>query len=274
MRVSTLLMLLPAIAAAQEQVPLMDQVQGQVQGWLEKAKAFLPSQPAAPVAEQQAGEEAPAAASTPDNKAVAEKPVVPLTLANWESTLSASEEEGPQEWLVFITGGNKTCFGRCGVAEKAFNESVNLFAADATSPNLGYVNCEKEQILCSVWSAGAPCLWHFDIPVTAPGQPRPETPLHFKYLNATTVTPEKIYEVHAEKTYLNNPAYDGAFHPFDGFLAQNGLSLPVGYILYGFSVVPSWMFMIGVSFLSRTIMSRRASPAPRPQAGAQPAEAS
>lgn len=101
----------------------MDQVQGQVQNWVEKAKSFLPSQPVAPAAEQQAGEEAADTASTPEHKVVADKAVVPLTLTNWDSTLVASEEEGPQEWLVFITGGNKTCFGRCGVAEKAFNVS-------------------------------------------------------------------------------------------------------------------------------------------------------
>lgn len=123
MRVSSLVMLLPAVAVAQEQIPLMDQVQGQVQGWLEKAKSFLPSEQVAPAAEQQGSEEAASAGSTPENKIVAEKEVVPLTLSNWESILVASEEDGPQEWLVFITGGNKTCFGRCGPAEKAFNVS-------------------------------------------------------------------------------------------------------------------------------------------------------
>lgn len=102
----------------------MDQVQGQVQDWVEKAKSFLPSQQvAAPAAEQQGGEEAPAAGSAPESNIVAEKNVVPLTLSNWQSNLVATEEEGPQEWLVFVTGGNKTCFGRCGVAEKAFNVS-------------------------------------------------------------------------------------------------------------------------------------------------------
>ena len=126
MRISTLLMLLPAVAVAQEQIPLKDQVQEQVQNWLEKAKSFLPSQVAAPVAEQAVGvdEAEPAAPSTPESKVVMDKAVVPLTLVNWESNLVASEEEGPQDWLVFITGGNKTCFGRCGPAEKAFNVSI------------------------------------------------------------------------------------------------------------------------------------------------------
>lgn len=126
MRVSSLLMLLPAVAVAQEQIPLMDQVQGQVQDWVEKAKSFLPSQQVAPAAEQQ-GEEreeaAPATESTPESQILAEKNVVPFTLANWESKLAASVDDGPQEWLIFVTGGNKTCFGRCAVAEKAFNVS-------------------------------------------------------------------------------------------------------------------------------------------------------
>lgn len=105
-----------------------------------------------------------------------------------------------------------------------------------------------------MWSAGAPSLWHIQIPVTVPGQPRPETPIHLKNVNATTVTPEVIYNVHADKTWSKSPAYDGAFHPFDGWLAQNQLSVPIAYALYGFSIIPSWMFMIGISIFSRTVM--------------------
>lgn len=87
-----------------------------------------------------------------------------------------------------------------------------------------------------------------------PGQPRPETPIHLTNVNATTVTPEVIYKVHADKVWAEGPAYDGAFHPFDGWLAQNKLSVPFGYLIFAFSIVPSWLFMIGISFLSRTMM--------------------
>lgn len=114
MRTSTaLIAVLPALAAAQ-QIPLMDQLNG----YINQAKAFIgqnvPSVPSDPVA---------AAAGK-----VAEKNVSPLTVENWEQVLSATPGatasiQGPEEWLVYITGGNKTCYGLCGNATKAFSVS-------------------------------------------------------------------------------------------------------------------------------------------------------
>ncbi|KAL1969545.1 hypothetical protein VTN77DRAFT_8983 [Rasamsonia byssochlamydoides] len=250
MRLSPLLALLPALAAAQDQIPLADQLKG----WFNKAKAFIPSaSPAAPV--EKAAEK------------VVEKTVTPLNLSNWQSILEPSSQ--PQDWIIYITGGNKTCFGRCGTADKAFNESVPLFAADPTSPNLGYLNCEKEHILCSIWAAGAPSVWHLQLPQVQAGEPRPAVPLHIVNLNTTAVTPETIYKIHSEKTYEKEAPYEGALHPFDGWLAQYGLNVPLGYVMYGFSLIPSWLFMIAISFFSRTIMGRRmanpAATAGRPQ---------
>ncbi|KKK26189.1 hypothetical protein ARAM_000971 [Aspergillus rambellii] len=253
MRFIQLLVLVPALAAAQEQqVPLADRVQG----WFNKAKSYLPTAtPVIPVVEKVAE----------PVKVVKEKAVIPFNLTNWEGLLEPSSE--PQDWLLFITGGNKTCFGRCAQADKSFNESVPLFAADPTSPNLGYLDCESNQLLCSIWSAGAPSAWYFKVPEAQASGERAPTALHMVYLNTTTVTPQTIYRIHAEKTYEKKPAYDGAFHPTDGWLAQYGLLVPVGYIIYGFGAVPSWLFMILVSFASRSMMSRRigntGAPAPR-----------
>lgn len=102
MRLTPLLALLPALAAAQDQIPFGEQIKG----WFNKAKAYIPSaNPAAPA--EEAAEK------------VVEKTVTPLNLSNWQSVLEPSSQ--PQDWLIFITGGNKTCFGRCGTAEKAFN---------------------------------------------------------------------------------------------------------------------------------------------------------
>ncbi|KAH8697713.1 hypothetical protein BGW36DRAFT_379273 [Talaromyces proteolyticus] len=242
MRFLSLIVVLPALAAAQQQIPLGDQVKG----WFDKVKSFVPSTPVSDpienVAQKAAGK-------------VAEKIVTPLTTSNWQSVLEPSAQ--PQEWLVFLTGGNKTCLGRCGQAEKAFNESTALFAADPTAPNLAYLDCEKEPILCSIWAGAPPTVWHYQLPQVHPGEKRPPVPLHIVYLNHTTVTPETIYKIHSEKTYQAEPAYEGVLHPFDGTLAVYGLNVPVGYIMYGFSVVPSWLMMIGISFLSRTIMGRR-----------------
>ncbi|KAL4780747.1 hypothetical protein BJX76DRAFT_360586 [Aspergillus varians] len=244
MRFIPLLALLPALAVAEEQAPLADRVQG----WFNKAKSYLPTAtPVIPVAEKVV--EVP-------KTVVQEKTVTPFNATNWQSLLEP--ESVPQDWLLFVTGGNKTCFGRCGKAEVSFNESVPLFAADPTSPNLGYLDCESNQVLCSAWSAGAPSVWYFKVPQAQVAEERPATPLHIVYLNSTTVTPETIYKIHSEKTYENKPAYEGAFHPTDGWLAQYGILVPLGYVIYGFGVVPSWLFMIVISMASRTVMSRRA----------------
>ena len=43
-----------------------------------------------------------------------------LSLDNWKDTLRGSvtpNSAKPEEWWVLITGGNKTCYGRCGQAE-------------------------------------------------------------------------------------------------------------------------------------------------------------
>lgn len=133
-------------------------------------------------------------------------------------------------------------------------DSVALFAADPTAPNLGYVDCEQDQILCSILSSAAPTLWHIQLPEVHPGEPRPEVPLHIVYLNHTTVTPETIYKVHSEKTWQDEERYEGWLHPYDSFLGQTGLNVPLGYVIYYFSVVPSWLMMLGVSFFSRNIM--------------------
>ncbi|KAA8648782.1 hypothetical protein EYZ11_004931 [Aspergillus tanneri] len=241
MRFIQLLPVLPALAAAQEQVPLGSRVQG----WFNKAKSYLPT--ATPVI--------PAVEKVVEQKKIQAKTVTDFNLSNWQSILEPSSK--PRNWLVYITGGNKTCFGRCGQADKSFNESVLLFSADPTSPNLGRVDCESNQILCSVWSAGAPSIWHLQVPQAQNREERPATALHTVYLNSTTVTPETIYEIHSKKTYENKPAYEGAFHPTDGWLARAGLLVPVGYVIYGFGAIPSWLFMILISFFSRSMMSRR-----------------
>lgn len=134
-------------------------------------------------------------------------------------------------------------------------ESVLLFSADPTSPHLGLLNCENERVLCAAWSAGGPSVFYFQVPeIQFEGQERPPTPLHVVYLNATTVTPEELYQIHSKKYFEKVPAYEGAMHPIDGWLAKYGLIVPVGYAIFGIGAVPSWAFMIGISFFSRTFM--------------------
>lgn len=114
MRFIPLLTLLPALAVAEEQVPLADRVQG----WFNKAKSYLPTAtPVIPVAEK--------VADIP-KKVIQEKTVTPFNSTNWQSLLEPAST--PQDWLVFVTGGNKTCFGRCGRAEKSFNVSAPSYS--------------------------------------------------------------------------------------------------------------------------------------------------
>lgn len=109
MRFTSLVALLPALALAQEQVPLADRVQG----WFNKAKAYVPTAVPADPIEKLA-------------EKVTEKRVTPVTLQNWESVLTPGQQE--EDWFIFVTGGNKTCFGRCERAEKAFNVSPRHIA--------------------------------------------------------------------------------------------------------------------------------------------------
>ncbi|CAI7571104.1 unnamed protein product [Penicillium palitans] len=254
MRFTSLVTLLPALAMAQEQVPLADRVQG----WFNQVKSYVPT--AAPVA-------------APIEKLaekVTEKSVTHVSLDNWQSILSPGPKA--EDWLIYTTGGNKTCFGRCGTADKAFKESVLLFSADPTSPQLGYLDCEANQVLCAAWSASAPSVQYYQIPKEpAVGEERAPTPLRNIYLNATTVTPETIYEIHAKKTYENVPVYEGALHPVDGWVAKYQLNIPMGYVIWALGAVPSWLFMIGISFFSRTMMSRRAGPTGNAPRAAAPA---
>jgi hypothetical protein len=106
MRFTSIVALLPALALAQEQIPLADRVQG----WFNKAKSFVPS--------------APQAANAPIEKMaekVSESHVTTIDMSNWQDLLTPGVKE--EDWFVYVTGGNKSCFGRCGQADKAFQVS-------------------------------------------------------------------------------------------------------------------------------------------------------
>jgi len=109
---SAFLLALPAIVAAQQQKPLQDTVQE----WFNKAKSFMPGAVTSPI-------------DTAAARVAAEK-VTLLTKDNWASTLtpsaSSSFSDGPDEWMVFFSGGNKTCYGQCEGLEKAWNVSSLL----------------------------------------------------------------------------------------------------------------------------------------------------
>ena len=113
MRLSTTLLCLPLLATA-DQTPLAEKAAG----WIAKAKDMLPNAPPNPV-------DAGAAK-------VAEKTVTKFTWNNWERKLAPSSD-GPQEWLIYVTGGNKTCYGNCTRSDAAWNVRLRqtaLFTRD------------------------------------------------------------------------------------------------------------------------------------------------
>ncbi|KAL8739676.1 MAG: hypothetical protein Q9190_007543, partial [Brigantiaea leucoxantha] len=228
----SILLAFPLAITAQQTPPL--------QSWIGWAKSFVPAAASSPKAHTAA--------------LFAAANAVPLTKSNWESVLSPSSSDpslSPETWMVFFSGGNKTCYGRCGRAETAWNESVSLLAADPSSPKLAFVNCDKQPVLCATWSASVPTIWHIQLPIPAEDQSRPATTIHITGLNTTTVSAKQIVELHTHKNYEKSPIYEGAMHPFDGWLARYKLNKPFGYVMFAFANIPSWAFMILVSMISR-----------------------
>lgn len=259
MRATPLLLALPAIAAAAEQEPLLNQVKG----WFAKASESIvaalptgvPSVPVSSITKPLAAGASKGAAKGAAKAAALT--VERVTLDNYKSVLqpgAATASPGLEEWMVFVTGGNKTCYGLCEHAETAFNASTPLLAASSHAPHLGFLDCETDTVLCNAWAVGAPSIIHMILPQPLPDQSTPATTVRSISVNRTSVTPLEIANIHIKETYKDVQPYEGFWHPFDGPLAQYGLNIPIGYVIWGFSQVPSWAFMIGISFFSRTIM--------------------
>lgn len=109
MKTTTLLStLLFTAALAQDQVPLKDKAAG----WFDKAKSYIPSgTPSIPNPVQAAG------------GALAAKKVQKINIRNYHRLLRP-KVEGEEEWLIYLTGGNKTCFGKCERADGVWNVSA------------------------------------------------------------------------------------------------------------------------------------------------------
>lgn len=242
MRLSPFLLLLPAMAVADGQNPLKEKAAA----WINKAKSYIPSvTPPAPI---DAGE-----------TAVAGVMVETITKNNWRRKMLSttdSPNNRPREWLVIFTG-NTSCYGRCEQPDKAFNESAAILASTLSPPKLGRIDCDKDNLLCTTWSASIPEIWHFLISVPTGGRSSAPSPLHIVPIYPKNVTAQDIVKIHTEKAYLSRPEYTGAYHPIDGWLQQFGLLEPLGYVIWAVGSTPSWLFMIGVSFLSRQLMARR-----------------
>jgi hypothetical protein len=65
---------------------------------------------------------------------IAGQVVQPLNMQNWKSHLWPKPDE-EQEWLVFMTGGNKSCFGRCEHVDRVWNVRFPLLPQSQRIPN-------------------------------------------------------------------------------------------------------------------------------------------
>jgi hypothetical protein len=129
-----------------------------------------------------------------------------------------------------------------------------VLSATPSPPKLVSLNCDAEEILCNMWSAGPPAIYHFLLPKPLADQSTPETTVRYIPLNRTSVTVSDITELSTKEKYKDTAPYDGYFHPFDGILAKTGINLYYGYFTWGFNKMPSWLPMIAISMLSRTFM--------------------
>ncbi|KAK4135668.1 hypothetical protein BT67DRAFT_440558, partial [Trichocladium antarcticum] len=247
---ATALLALPLLAAAAESP--FEQYKAKFQNFLSSLGATVPVADKAVDAPPAAASSA-ATGAAKSKKVVEPKKIETLTLENWKDTLYApvqTDATTPEDWLVLMSGRNKTCFGNCGKLDEAFNESAGKFAQlpPAQSPHLGYVNCDDQPVLCNSWSANAGAVWIFEL------LPRPAAvDVYSKRLNLTTVTSQDVVDAYIKRDEVKLNKVEGYFHPFDGFFAQNGLSVPVGYALWALNAIPSWGMMLVVTFISRTM---------------------
>ncbi|KAL6710757.1 hypothetical protein ACN47E_007814 [Coniothyrium glycines] len=259
---SAVVLALPALAVAEEQVPILDKVKGFFNKATAAVSSAIPAVPSAPIDDT----------TTKAASAAAAVIQYPLTLENWKEVLTVDPTASPpttQDWLIFATGGNTTCFGLCGNVTKAWNASLPVLAAKPNAPKFAYLDCETESILCNSWSVGAPSLYYFQVPKALADQSAPIPTVRYKPLNRTSTTAETIKKLIVDNEIEQVEPYEGIFHPFSGALHQYNLAIPYGYVTWGLSKMPSWLPMILISFFSRSFMNKRMNPQPQ---AARPAQ--
>ena len=142
--------------------------------------------------------------------------------------------------------------GHCLGAEAAYNATAAKFATLPNTPHMAVINCETDPLLCNVWSASPGSLWIVEML-----PPPAAINIYSHRLNLTTTDVKTFTDLQALDSRESLRLNDSVFHPFDGWFARNHLSLPFAYFLWFFNLVPNWLFMLIVSFVSRTMMSRR-----------------
>jgi len=245
------------VAAETQQYPFS----GQINALWEQVTPYLP------------GYADPYVASSPSSTSP-EKTVVSLTSQNWVSTLQPLHSaEGPaphtvEHWMILVTGGNKTCFGKCANLDEVWIEASAVAVKDKRSPNLGLIDCENNLLLCATWGASPAEVWWIEpetshipeparaTPLANPATSAPQTKrdIFVTKLNTTTVTAPQILSLYRDGEYKQGKLLDTVFHPFDGWLVKYGLNVPVGYVIFATNMIPSWTFMLIVTFTMRMFL--------------------
>jgi len=235
----SLFLALPALClAAEPQQPLGDRLKS----WWNKASSYVDSSVA----------------------------VVDLNSSNWKYILTPGEPKitgEPHEWIIYVTGGNKTCHSGCVIATKAWNTAASLLSALPSSPSLARINCDSDPVLCNSWAVAPPVLAHVLL------SPTSDPVVRYFPINETSVTAAEIAELHTKRAFEKTEPYTGLFQPWTGILAKTGLAVPYGYVSWGLGLMPAWAPMILVSLLSRSIMPSRRMPQQRTGAAPAPAAA-
>lgn len=85
-----------------------------------------------------------------------------------------------------------------------------------------------------------------------------QTPLTIHDMNFSATVPSDITRIHSQRLFEDDSKrYDGWMHPFDGWLSRSGLFVPYTYSLFVLSRIPSWVLMVGISLVSRALMTKK-----------------
>jgi hypothetical protein len=133
-------------------------------------------------------------------------------------------------------------------------ETVTLRSAKPNSPKFAVIDCDDQPVLCNSWNVGPPSIYFFNIPKPLADQSAPAPTARYFPMRRNATSNEALKKLVIDKEYEKTEPYEGHWHPFTGTLQQYGLAVPVGYVLWGFNKMPSWLPMILISFLSRSFM--------------------
>lgn len=95
------------------------------------------------------------------------------------------------------------------------------------------------------------------VPNAVPGQATPPSVVRYFGIRRSLSVEQarqNITSLITEETIKKMPVYEGAFHPFSGWVATSPLGVPLAYVMWAMSLLPTWAPMIIISLGSRFLM--------------------